>query len=319
MSNSAVYVGIDVAKAQLEVAVRPTGTRWAVSNDPAGIATLVAQLPALGPTLIVLEATGGYETAVAAALASSGLAVAVVNPRQVRDFARATGRLAKSDSIDANLLAHFGEAVQPPPRPLPDAERQQLQGWLARRRQLVEMQTAELNRRQQATAAVRLQIDRHVRWLAEELRDIDKQLQTGLRSSPIWRAKEDLLRTMPGVGRGTASTLLLELPELGTLDRRKIAALVGIAPFDDASGRHHGRRRIRGGRASVRRMLYMATRAAVRHNAIIRAYYARLTGVGKRDKVALTACMRKLLTILNAMLKNQTPWAVQRPMALAGD
>jgi transposase len=315
MSDTAVNVGIDVAKAQLEVGVRPTGARWAVSHDAAGIKELVERLQQVRPTLIVLEATGGLEVAVAAALAVVGLPAAVVNPRQVRDFAKAAGRLAKTDRIDADVLAQFGEALRPTPRPLPDGETQQLQAWLARRRQLVEMHTAESNRRDRATTAVRRHLDRHLRWLAAEISKIDKELESGLRASAVWRANENLLRTTPGVGPGTVHTMLLELPELGRLDRRKIAALVGVAPFNDDSGRHQGRRRIRGGRAPVRKMLYMATLAAVRHNPIIRAYYERLIGVGKKRKVALTACMRKLLTILNAMLKHQTPWFVAAPAA----
>ena len=316
MGDTPVNVGIDVSKAQLEVAVRPSGARWAVSNDGAGITKLVEQLQALRPTLIVLEATGGLEVAGAAALAAGGLLAAVVNPRQVRDFAKAAGHLAKTDRLDADVLAHFGEALRPTPRPLPDGQLQQLQGWLARRRQLVEMQTAESNRQERAPAAVRRQIARHLRWLDTEIRKIDEELESGLRASPVWRVNEELLRTTPGVGPGTAHTMLLQLPELGRLDRRKIAALVGVAPFNDDSGRHHGVRRIRGGRAPVRTMLYMATLAAVRHNPIIRAYYERLTGAGKKHKVALTACMRKLLTILNAMLKHQQPWTVAASAAI---
>jgi transposase len=306
-----LFVGIDVAKAQLDIAVRPTGERWAVPQTEAGAAELVTQLQALipAPTLIVLEATGGLERLASAALAAAGLPVAVVNPRQVRDFAKATGRLAKTDRLDAQVLAHFAEAVRPEPRPVPAEQAQLLSAQLARRRQLVEMLTAERNRLGTAPRPVRQRIQTHIAWLEQELRDIEDDLGTTLRASPIWREKEDLLRSVPGVGPVLSTTLLAELPELGTLNRKQIAALVGVAPLNRDSGTLRGRRTVWGGRARVRAALYMAALVATRHNPVLRAFYDRLCAAGKPPKVALTACMHKLLTILNALLKHRTPWS----------
>jgi transposase len=288
--------------------VRPTGAHWQVPNDPAGADALAGRLGALGPALVVLEATGGLERLAAAALAAAGLPVAVVNPRQVRDFARAVGQLAKTDALDAQLLARFGEAVRPPPRPLPDAEQQALTALLARRRQVVTMLTAERQRRDVARPPVRERVQAHVAWLEGELAALDADLGRALRASPVWRAKEDLLRSVPGVGPVVATTLLAELPELGTLDRKRIAALVGLAPLACDSGTQRGKRVVWGGRGRVRTALYMAALAGIRFNPVVRAFYRRLLAAGKPKKVALTACSHKLLLILNAILQAGAPW-----------
>ena len=306
---TAVFVGIDVSKHQLEIAVRPGGEAWTVSHDEAGVSALVTRLGPLAPTLIVLEATGGLQVALAGALAMARLPVAVVNPRQVRDFARSTGMLAKTDRLDAQSLARFAEAVRPEPRALPDAQAQELTALLQRRRQLVEMVAAEKNRLYTASRRVRPQIQAHIEWLHQQIRQFDDELQELLRSSPLWREKEDLLRSAPGVGPVLATTLVAALPELGTLTRQQIAALVGVAPLNRDSGMLRGRRTVWGGRAHVRAVLYMSTVTAVRHNPVLAAFHQRLRAAGKAPKVALTACMRKLLTILNAMLKHRTPWA----------
>jgi transposase len=308
MSQSQLFVGIDVAKAQLDIAVRPTGDRWTVTNDEAGITALVARLQTVAPTLIVLEATGGYQRAVVAALAAVRLPVVVVNPRQARDFAKATGQLAKTDTLDARALAHFADAVRPAPRPLPDAQMEELRALLTRRRQLIAMRTAEQNRLSGVAPRLRADIQAHITWLNERLATLDDDLDTTLRASPVWREREALLRRVPGIGPVCTRTLLLELPELGTLSRQRIAALVGVAPFNRDSGTLRGHRTIWGGRAAVRATLYMSALVAVRHNPVLCAFYTRLCAVGKAKKVALTACMRKLLTILNAMVKHQTPW-----------
>jgi transposase len=304
-----LFVGIDVSQDQLDVHVRPTGDGWQVAADQAGVTALVQRLRALGPTLIVLEATGGYETPVVIALAEAGLPLAIVNPRQIRDFARATGQLAKTDALDAGVIAGFAEAVRPPVRPVPDEQARALGELVARRRQLVEMLGAELNRRRVTRhPQLRKQLDRHIAWLKQAVARLDHDLQGLIRAMPIWRETEDLLRSAPGVGNVTACTLIAELPELGELDRRAIAALVGLAPFARDSGLFRGRRMIIGGRASVRRTLYMATLTAIRRNPEIAAFYARLRGTGRPAKVALTAAMRKLLVMLNAMLRDRRPW-----------
>jgi transposase len=307
--SAAQFVGIDVSKAQLDVAVRPSGETWTVAHDEAGLSALVARLRGLAPTLIVLEATGGLEVVLAGALATAALPVAVVNPRQVRDFARSTGTLAKTDRLDAQSLAHFAEALRPQPRPLPDAQAQELSALLQRRRQLVEMLTAEKNRLPLAARRVRPQLQAHITWLQQQITQFDDDLRALVRSSPLWRAKDDLLRSAPGVGPVLATTLVAALPELGTLTRQQIAALVGVAPLNRDSGTFRGRRTVWGGRAQVRTVLYMSTLVAVRHNPVLAAFYQRLRAAGKAPKVALTACMRKLLTILNAMLKHHTRWA----------
>lgn len=308
MVSEGHYAGIDVAKAQLDIAVRPTAQGWSVPNEEEGIGQLVSRLQELSPTLVVLEATGGWELSVVAALAAAGLPVAVVNPRQVRDFAKATGKLAKTARIDAQVLAHFAEAVHPTLRPLPNAQAQELAALLARRRQVIEMLTAEKNRWGMARPSVRPGIQEHIAWLESTLADLDEHLGRTLRESPVWREKEDLLRSVPGVGPVLSLTLLAELPELGALGRRQIAALVGVAPLNRDSGTLRGKRTVWGGRAPVRAALYMATLVATRFNPVIRAFYQRLCAAGKPKKVALTACMHKLLTILNAMLKHSTPW-----------
>jgi transposase len=309
MAADAVYVGIDVAKTELVVAVRPTGQQWTVPQTEAGWAALATQLQALRPTLLLLEATGGLELPVATVLGAGGLPVAVVNPRQVRDFAKATGSLAKTDAVDAAVLARFAEAVRPLPRPTPDAATQALAALVRRRRQLVEMLTAERHRRATAAPAVRPRLAAHIRWLQRELDALTADLEAALRQHPCWRVQDDLLRSVPGVGPILAVTLLAGLPELGQLSRRAIAALVGVAPWSRDSGARRGPRRCWGGRADVRAVLYMGTLAGIRHNPLLRAFYQRLRQAGKRKKVALVACMRKLLTILNAMLKQHRPWA----------
>jgi len=308
MTEAGGFVGIDVAKAEPEVVVRPSGARWTVTNNPAGLAQLQERLQASAPSLIVLEATGGYEVAVVAALATAALPVVVLNARQVRDFARATGRLAKTDAIDAGVLAHFAEVVRPPVRPLPDTMTQSLQAWLLRRRQLVEMLLAEEQRRSRAPRPIQRQIDQHVRWLRAQLGAVEKDLAQTLRESPVWREKDNLLRSVPGVGPVLTTTLLGDVPELGQLNRKQIAALIGVAPLNRDSGTYRGRRAVWGGRARVRATLYMATLTAARYNPVIRAFYERLVAAGKPKKVALTACMRKLLTILNAMIARRTAW-----------
>jgi transposase len=308
MSIPPCFVGIDVAKAELEVALRPSGERWTLPNAEAGLAALVARLQAVAPTLIVLEATGGYQRAAVAALAAAGLPVVVANPRQTRDFAKATGQLAKTDALDAGALAHFAEAVRPTPRPLPDAQTEALRALLTRRRQLVAMRTAEHNRLGSAPPAVQADITAHLAWLDQRLATLDDDLDTTLRASPVWRERAELLRSVPGIGPVCTRTLLLDLPELGTLSRQRLAALAGVAPFNCDSGTIQGRRAIWGGRAPLRATLYMAVLVAVRYNPVLKAFYARLRAVGKAKKVALTACMRKLLTILNAMVKHHTPW-----------
>lgn len=308
-----VFVGIDVSKETLQVAVVPSGEQWTSPQTPGALDQLLTRLQALHPRIIVIEATGGYERAVVAAGAATQLPVAVVNPRQVRAFAVALGQSAKTDAIDAVVLAQFAERVRPPVRALPDADTQALAALVARRRQLLDMLTAERQRLEQAaTPAVRRSVRQHVQWLERRVSDVDDDIGTTIERSPVWRVHEDLLRSVPGIGPVVARTLLAELPELGHLDRRAIAALVGVAPFNRDSGRWRGRRMIAGGRAPVRAVLYMAALAATRHNATLRAYYQRLRLAGKPAKVALVAVMRKLLTIVNAMVKHQMPW--QLPM-----
>lgn len=307
-TTEAHYVGIDVSKAHLDIAVLPTNERWQENNDQPGIGSLVEKLTQLQPTLIVLEATGGYEMAGACTLAAAKLPVAVINPRQARDFAKSLGRLAKTDKIDALMLARFGESVHPEPRNLPDEQAIQLQALLVRRRQLIEMLVAEKNRMHTTHRTVRSHLQLHIDWLQKELDEIDHDLHDQLRQSPVWREKEDLLRSVPGIGPVTTITLLAELPELGQLNRKQIAALVGVAPFNCDSGQMRGKRAIWGGRACVRNTLYMATLSASRFNPIIRAHFLHLIDQGKPAKVALVACMRKLLTILNAMIHGMKAW-----------
>jgi len=308
-------IGIAVAKVRLEFACRPNGEAGAVSNDDGGIGELVARCRALTPTLIVCEATGGYEAALVAALATAGLPVVVVNPRQVRDFAKATGQLAKTDAIDAQILALFAERVRPAPRALPDEAAQALDALLTRRRQLVEMLGAERNRLLVARPAVRRDLQQHIRYLERRLREADDDLHTAVKTSPLWRVKDDLLQSVPGVGRVVSLTLLAELPELGRLSHQEIAALVGVAPLNRDSGTLRGTRLVYGGRAPVRAALYMAALVASKCNPVIRAFYLRLRAAGKPAKVALTAGLRKLLIILNAIARSGTPWQLEGTLA----
>jgi transposase len=307
-----VVVGIDVAKAGLDVMVRPSGEARQLANAAAGIAELVGWLQMLSPQLIVVEATGGYEAPLVAELLIATLPVAVVNPRQVRDFARATGRLAKTDRLDAQVLAHFGQAVRPTPRPLPDEDAQALAALLERRRQVVAMRTAEENRLGAArVAAVRTRIQAHLAWLDTDLQEIDDDLHRRLRASPLWREQDERLQRVPGIGPIVSLTLLADLPELGRLAHGQIAALVGVAPLNRDSGTLRGRRAVWGGRRAVRTALYMGTLRATRCNPVIRRFYERLLAAGKAKKVALVACMHKLLIILNAMLRHHTSWQAQ--------
>jgi transposase len=308
MSQPQVFVGIDVSKSKLDLAVLPGGRQWNLKHDERGIVSLVERLLKLQPALIVLEATGGLEMPLVGALSAVSLPVVMVNPRQVRDFAKATGKLAKTDVIDAQILARFGKALRPSVRPLKDEQTRELSALVTRRRQIMEMLVAEKNRLHSAPACVRSQIRAHISWLEKHLGDTDQDLQKLIKESPIWRTKDMLLRSVPGVGPALCATLLCNLPELGRLNRRQIAALVGVAPLNRDSGRFRGRRRVWGGRGHVRSILYMGTISAIRYNPVIREFYRHLRSVGKAPKVAITACMRKLITILNAMLKTQTPW-----------
>ena len=305
------YIGIDVSKATLDVASLPNGESWTVTNDDLGLAELTPRLVALAPALIVLEATGGFEMLAAITLAKAGLPIAVVNPRQVRDFAKALGRLAKTDALDAGILAEFAQRVRPEPRPLPDEAAQILDSLLTRRRQLVDMLTAEKNRLGFARGPVKRDINRHIRWLEKRLKDVDGDLQDAIAASPLYQAKADLLRSVPGVGPVTTLTLIATLPELGHLSRHQIAALVGVAPLNRDSGTLRGKRMVWGGRAPVRAVLYMAALVGIKHNPVLRVFYERLRAAGKPFKVAVTACMRKLLTILNAMLHQNRRWDPQ--------
>ncbi len=304
-----VYAGIDVSAAHLDMAVLPSGEEGRFTNDPEGIKTLTHRLAGVGPVLVVLEATGGMELPVVGELAVAGVEVVVVNPRQVRDFARATGKLAKTDALDARVLARFGEAVKPPVRPLPDATLRELRGLTTRRHQLMKMITAERNRLRTASQRVQPRIKDHILWLKQQVKDLDKDLRDSIRSSPLWRTQENVLRSAPGVGPVVSTVLLAQLPELGALNRYQIAALVGVAPLNRDSGTLRGKRKVWGGRAPVRAALYMAALVATRHNPVIKAFYQRLLQAGKPKKVALTACMRKLLTILNVMMRDQRPWS----------
>ena len=305
MKEAGLFVGIDVSQDRLDLAVRPTGETRQVVYNPAGTEAMTEYLKELGPQLVVVEATGGLEMA---EMAAAGLPVVVANPRKVRAFARATGRLAKTDALDAQALAHYGETLRPQPRALPDAATRELKALVVRRRQLVEMITAERNRLRMATRRVRPRVQEHINWLKENLAELDQDLDDTIRSSPIWKDQDRLLRSVPGVGPVLSLTLLSGLPELGALNRGEIAALVGVAPFNQDSGSFRGKRRVWGGRSSIRAALYMAALVATRCNPAIKDFYLRLCNAGKPKKVALTACMRKLLTILNAMVRDNRPW-----------
>jgi len=303
-----LHVGIDISKAWLDIAVHESGEPWREVYDGPGLSRLVERLKALRPVWIVVEASGGLESLLVAELYAAGLPVAVVNPRRVREFAKALGLLAKTDRIDARVLAHFAAAVQPPRSHLPSDDEQRLAELVTRRRQVVEMLTAERNRLSSAPARLHERIGKHIAWLKEELTALNTDIDDFIRQHPQWQDNAELLDGVPGIGPVTASTLLADLPELGQLNRKRIAALVGVAPFNHDSGRRRGKRRIRGGRTAVRNVLYMATLSATRFNPVIRAFYERLLRAGKEKKVALTACMHKLLTILNAMMKHHQPW-----------
>lgn len=311
------FVGIDVSKAMLEVAIRPSGERWSVANEEAGVRELVKVLEKTTPTLIVVEATGGMQTLVVAELAAAGLPVAVVNPRQARDFAKATGRLAKTDAIDAEVLAYFGQAIRPEVRELKDEQTQLLTALMSRRRQIIDMLTAEKNRFASAPKAVRKEIRKHIEWLEARLKAMDGQISDAIKENPAWHEKDLILRSTPGVGPVLSVSLLAGVPELGRLNRQKLAALVGVAPLNRDSGTYRGTRKVWGGRAQVRAVLYMAAVSASRANPVIRAFYQRLVAAGKKPKVALTACMRRLLCILNVMVKNGTRWGAKEATASA--
>ncbi len=310
-SEAGIFVGIDVSKAWLDIAVHEQETYFRAKNDDRGIVDLVEKLKQLTPALVLLEATGGFEMLLVAGLAQAGLPVVVTNPRRVRAFARSTGRLAKTDKLDAKLLAHFAAAVRPPVRTLPTEAEEQLTGWLTRRHQIVEMLTVEKNRLHTVRPALKDDIEEHIRWLKEKLSKLDEEIHHFVQTTPMWKEKDAILQSVPGVGRITSSTLLAMLPELGKLDRQQVAALVGVAPVNKDSGRKQGKRRVYGGRAEVRSILYMAALSAKKHNPVIRNFYERLIHQGKQKKVALTACMRKLIVILNAMMRTNQPWRVQ--------
>ncbi len=307
-TRSGASVGIDISKARLDVAVHEGGAPWVAAYDGPGVSRLVARLKTLAPARIVVEATGGLETLLVAELAAVGLPVAVVNPRRVREFAKALGRLAKTDRIDAGVVAHFAAAIRPPLTPVPSDDEQRLAELVTRRRQVVEMLTAEGNRLGSAPARMRPRIQTHLDWLEAELAALNHDIQDFIGQHPHWQDDAERLDSAPGVGPVTTTTLLSDLPELGQLSHKRIAALVGVAPFNHDSGRRRGQRRIRGGRTAVRNVLYMATLSATRCNPVIRAFYERLLRAGKQKKVALTACMRKLLTILNAMMRHKQAW-----------
>lgn len=306
--RSEIFVGIDVSKKWLDVAVHEPAEGFRVSNDESGIASLVKSLKKLKPRLIVVEATGGFEMLVVAELSQAGLPVAVVNAKRVRDFAKATGQIAKTDKLDARVLAHFAAAVRPTVRSLRTDEEEQLTALLTRRRQVLEMLTIEKNRLVTVRAKMRADIEAHIRWLSKSLKELDKEMEEFVENSPIWKEKDALLQSVPGVGPVTSATMLGMLPELGELNRQQIAALVGVAPMNKDSGKKQGKRRVFGGRAAVRSVLYMAALSAKKFNPLIRKFYERLIKHGKEKKVALTACMRKLLVILNAMMHSLQPW-----------
>lgn len=306
-----IFVGIDICKAWLDVAVHEQDEVFRLGNDDAGITKLVKRLKELKPELIVLEPTGGFETLLVAELSHAGLPVAVMNAKRIRDFARATGRLAKTDKLDAKVLAHFAAAIRPPVRVLQSDEEELLTSLLTRRRQVVDMLTVEKNRLVTVRPALRSDIQEHIAWLQDKLAKLDQEIDAFIQATPLWKEKDTILRSVPGVGRVTSGTLLAMLPELGKLNRQQIAALVGVAPVNKDSGRKQGKRRVYGGRADVRSVLYMAALSAKAFNPVIRTFYERLIKQGKEKKVALTACMRKLLVILNVMMRTNEPWRLQ--------
>jgi len=311
------HIGIDVSKKLLEVAVHESDYQFRCANKSSAFPELIAELIALRPALIVLEATGGLEIPVTAALHAAGLPVVVINPRQVRDFAKATGQLAKTDRLDARVLAHFAAAIKPPLRPIKSKEGLELDALVGRRTQLIEMLTAEKNRLgSAATDTVREEIKKHIDWLEERIAELDEQLQAQLKSSPLWQAKDVILQSTPGIGPVVSFSMIADLPELGTLNRQQISKLVGVAPLNNDSGQQRGTRHIFGGRARVRSMLYMAAFTGIRHNPVIKEFYERLTAKGKLFKVVMTACMRKLLSIINVMVRDNTPWKTKEQQIL---
>lgn len=303
---SECFAGIDVSKATLDVVMRPSDEHWTVNNDEKGFAEIIEHLKEV--KLVVLEATGGLQVAVTAALLNAGIPVVAVNPRQIHDFAKAIGVLAKTDHVDAKVIARFAETVRPQVRSIKDEEMQQLEAIVVRRRQLSSMLTEEKNRLHMASKQIKKKIEEHIEWLQKRLHEIDKEMDGLIKNSPAWREKQELLNSVPGVGPVLTATFLSELPELGTLDRRKIAALVGVAPFNRDSGKFKGTRSVWGGRAAVRAVLYMSTLSAMRFNPAIKEFYQRLLASGKKPKLAITACMRKLLTIINSIVKTGSPW-----------
>jgi transposase len=316
--KSKTHIGIDVSKKLLEVAVHESDYQFRCANKASAFPELIAELIALRPALIVLEATGGLEIPVTAALHAAGLPVVVVNPRQVRDFAKATGQLAKTDRLDARVLAHFAAAIKPPLRPIKSKEGLELDALVGRRTQLIEMLTAEKNRLGSAsTDTVREEIKKHIDWLEERIAELDEQLQAQLKSSPLWQAKDVILQSTPGIGPVVSFSMIADLPELGTLNRQQISKLVGVAPLNNDSGQQRGTRHIFGGRARVRSMLYMAAFTGIRHNPVIKEFYERLTAKGKLFKVVMTACMRKLLSIINVMVRDNTPWKIKEQQILS--
>lgn len=314
MNNSSCFVGIDVSKASLDVSIRPLDQAFSLANSPTEIASLIQRLKLLTVERIIVEATGSLETILISLLAAAGLPVLVINPRQARDFARATGQLAKTDRIDASLLAQFAEAIKPELRPIASDQARHLEAMMVRRRQLVDILVAEKNRLAslQGQKQIAREIKEHIAWLERRIARCDTELGQAIRESPVWRAKEDLLRSVPGIGEVTSRTMIAALPELGELSNKEITALVGLAPYARQSGRWRGESQIRGGRAKVRSVLYMATLTAVRCNPVIKGFYKRLIKAGKKKKVALVASMRKLLVILNSIVKHQRPWREEK-------
>jgi transposase len=310
-ATTEIFVGIDVSKSWLDFAVHEQAGAFRTGNDDTGIASLVKQLRKLKPALIVLEPTGGFEMLVVAELTHAGLPTVVVNAKRVRDFARATGQLAKTDKLDAKVLAHFAAAVRPAVRNLRSEGEEQLTALLTRRKQVLDMLTMEKNRLVTVRAKMRLEIEAHIQWLSRSLKELDKEIKAFVEGTPVWKEKDALLQSVPGVGPVTSATMLGMLPELGQLNRQEIAALVGVAPLNKDSGKKQGKRRVYGGRADVRSVLYMAALAAKKFNPVIKEFYERLIKHGKEKKVALTACMRKLLVILNAMMRTNQPWRTQ--------
>lgn len=306
-----IFVGIDVSKAWLDEAVYEHKEVNRFSNNEVGIASLVRVLKKLKPKLIVLEPTGGFEILVVAELSRAGLPVAVINGKRVRDFAKATGQIAKTDKLDARVLAHFATAIRPEVRPLRTEEEEQLTALLTRRRQILDMITVEKNRLVTVRAKMKPDLEAHIHWLSDNLKELDQEIEDFIKGSPLWKEKDNLLQSVPGVGPVTSATMLGMLPELGLLNRQEIAALVGVAPMNKDTGNKQGKRSIYGGRADVRSVLYMAALSAKKHNPFIRKFYERLIRHGKEKKVALTACMRKLLVILNALVRTNQPWRSQ--------